>query len=335
MYMRHAGMWAVFACGIAAVARAEPLLPDLTVEPAELANFEIDTAEPDFPGRTLLRFGSSLPNLGPGEFILRSTFEEAAQGLDFVQQEIRQSDSSPSQFRPVEGFFYNTVTLHMDCFDWVSYRVREVLPGDGVGEILRTGQKPSVRLVSSRVFDNTLPNFTPGSQRITFSASQRRMGISVGWTDIYTRDMPLQWVDITGLKRGEYWLEVVVDYGGFMQEANENNNVGRLKVSLNDASQPDFETHRADTHGFGDIDLSEILRVIQLYNGSKFECAENTEDGYALGGSDHDCQRHSADYEAPFWSLSLSELLRGIQLFNIGAYQPCEESEDGFCPLSV
>lgn len=324
---------AIAAYSLVSLASAEALLPDLVVQASEHTNNVIDTLES--PGRTLLRFQSSLPNIGPGEFIIRSTFESAGDNLDFVQQEIRQSDGSPAQFRPVDGFLYNTATTHMDCFDWVAYRIREILPGDGVGEILRSGQKPSVRLVSSRVYDSTLPNYVGGSQRITFSSSQRRMGISVGWTDIYSRDMPLQSIDITGLKQGEYWIEVEVDYGGYIQEANEDNNVGRIKILLNHESLPLAETHRADTGDFGVLELSELLRVIQLFNGVTFECAENTEDGFNLGGVDHDCQRHSSDFVEPFWTLSLSELLRTVQLFNLDGYVPCEGSEDGFCAASI
>lgn len=309
-------------------AHAAALLPDIIVEEAELELHYFDTGE--IPGRTLLRFQSSLPNIGPGEFIIRSTGEDRNEDQEFVEQEIRQTDG-PSVFREVPGFYYNTRTLHMDAFNWVAYRIREILPGDGVGEILRTGQKPSVRLVSSRTYDSSLPNYVPSSQRITFNPNTKRMGISVGWTDIYTASLELQWIDVSGLKQGTYWLEVEVDFGGFIEEANENNNLGRIKVTLEDSSLPAFETHRADTEDFGVFRLNELLRVIQLYNVGRLGCAEGTEDGFEVGGIDTGCQPHSSDYAPQNWSLSLSELLRAVQLFSLGPYQPCEGGEDGFC----
>ncbi len=310
--------------------QAAALLPDLIVEEAELENNYFDTDE--LPGRTLLRFQSSLPNIGPGEFIIRSTGVDRNVDQEFVEQEIRQTDG-PSQFREVSGFFYNTATLHMDAFNWVAYRIREILPGDGVGEILRTGQKPSVRLVSSRTYDSSLPNYVPSSQRINFNPNTKRMGISVGWTDIYTASLELQWIDVTGLKQGTYWLEVEVDFGGFIEEANDGNNLGRIKVTLDDPSLPSFVTHRSDTADFGSFQLGELLRVIQLYNSGSLGCAEGTEDGFEVGGQDEGCQPHSSDYAPQDWQVSLSELLRAVQLFSLGSYEPCESGEDGFCPL--
>lgn len=314
------------------VSHALPLLPDLIVEAPELEINEFDTTER--PGRTLFRFQSSLPNIGPGEFIVRSTRENSGGNREFVEQEIRQTDSAPSTFRPVDGFYYNNSTLHIDAFNWVAYRIREVLPGNGVGEIVRTGQKPSVRLVSSRTYDSSLPGYPAAGQRITHNINLKRMGISVGWTDIYTASLELQWVDVTGLKQGEYWLEVEVDFGGFIEESNENNNVDRIKVMLDDATLPNFETHRADIADFGNFNFSELLRVIQLYNAGQFGCAENTEDGFEPGGVDDGCQPHSSDYETQDWNLSLTELLRSIQLFNLEGYAPCVDSEDGFCAVA-
>lgn len=323
--------WLGLACILASGALAAPLLPDLIVEEAELENHYFDTDE--LPGRTLLRFQSSLPNIGPGEFIIRSTGDDYNADQEFVEQEIRQTDG-PSVYRDVPGFYYNTRTLHMDAFNWVAYRIREILPGDGVGQILRTGQKPSVRLVSSRTYDSSIPNYVLSPQRITFNPNAKRMGISVGWTDIYTASLELQWIDVTGLKKGTYWLELEVDFGRFIEEANESNNIGRIKVTLDDGTMPDVETHRADTGDFGVVSLNELLRVIQLYNVGKHGCAEGTEDGFEPGGVDPGCQPHSSDYAPTDWKLSLSEILRMVQLFSLGAYEACENSEDGFCASS-
>jgi hypothetical protein len=92
--------------------------------------------------------------------------------------------------------------------------------------------------------------------------------------------------------------------------------------------------HAADINGDSAISLSELLRVIQLYNLDLFHCDENGEDGYAPGTGDTTCPSHSADYNPQNWTISLSELLRVIQFYNsIGrAFHPCESGEDGFCP---
>ncbi len=91
----------------------------------------------------------------------------------------------------------------------------------------------------------------------------------------------------------------------------------------------------ADRNGDGRIDLSDLLRVVQLSGPKGFHCAQDTEDGYAPGLGDHDCGRHDSDYAAPIWRITLSELLRTIQFHNMAGYRACpgQGTEDGFCPV--
>jgi hypothetical protein len=96
--------------------------------------------------------------------------------------------------------------------------------------------------------------------------------------------------------------------------------------------------HRGDQDGNGAISLSELLRVIQVFNMRGYHCADSpgaTEDGYLPGpGGNHGCAPHSSDYNPPDWVINLSELLRLIQFFNMRGYHACpgENTEDGFCP---
>ncbi len=90
--------------------------------------------------------------------------------------------------------------------------------------------------------------------------------------------------------------------------------------------------HNADQNGDGQINLSELLRVIQFFNFGEYHCDAGSEDGYAPGPGDHSCNPHASDYNPQDWVISLSELLRLIQFFNSGGYYPCEGGEDGYCP---
>lgn len=101
--------------------------------------------------------------------------------------------------------------------------------------------------------------------------------------------------------------------------------------------------HTADVDTSGDIGLSEVLRVVQLYNASGLHCAdppESTEDGYEPGTDDtqETCEAHDSDYNLLDWFISLSELLRLIQLYNTSGYSACPEdltSEDGYCASAL
>ena len=89
----------------------------------------------------------------------------------------------------------------------------------------------------------------------------------------------------------------------------------------------------ADQNGDGQINLSELMRVIQFYNSGGFHCETGTEDGYAPGTGACECSPHASDYSPRDWNINLSELLRLFQFYNSGGYYYCpvEGSEDGFC----
>jgi len=100
-------------------------------------------------------------------------------------------------------------------------------------------------------------------------------------------------------------------------------------------------SHSADQRRNGIISLSDLLRVIQLYNVDGFHCAstpDKSEDGFILGAdpSAQDCTPHSSDYNPQDWNIGLSELMRAVSFYNIGAYHACPDratpTEDGFCP---
>jgi V8-like Glu-specific endopeptidase len=92
--------------------------------------------------------------------------------------------------------------------------------------------------------------------------------------------------------------------------------------------------HTADIDSNGIISLSEVLRVIQLFNAGEYHCdAVKSEDGYLPGAGDATCGPHNSDFVEPFFDIELSELLRLIQFYASGGYTSCPEGEDGFCPL--
>lgn len=103
--------------------------------------------------------------------------------------------------------------------------------------------------------------------------------------------------------------------------------------------------HSADSDGNFAVSLSEVLRMIQLYNATNigvdahYSCDSAGEDGYGLDAAVaavDECVPHAADYAPQDWRIGLSELLRMIQMYNFpgGSYTTCPDdarSEDGFC----
>lgn len=109
--------------------------------------------------------------------------------------------------------------------------------------------------------------------------------------------------------------------------------------------------HDADTDGDRSINLSELLRVIELYNTrfgttrtGRYQVQSGTTDGFSPDATTNEAtpisRHHTGDFDRD-GTISLSELLRVIELYNTrsgttrtGAYRPSEGTTDGFTPDS-
>lgn len=79
------------------------------------------------------------------------------------------------------------------------------------------------------------------------------------------------------------------------------------------------------------ISLTELLRIIQLYNSDSYHCGDpETEDGYGVETGNLTCTPHDSDYNPQNWRIGLSELLRVIQFYNASGYHEEPGEEDGF-----
>lgn len=90
--------------------------------------------------------------------------------------------------------------------------------------------------------------------------------------------------------------------------------------------------HSADLSQDYAVSISELLRVIQIFNKQAYHCDASTEDGFGLGPGPQNCAPHSSDFNPADWKVNISELLRLIQLFNARSYQLAVGTEDGFMP---
>ncbi len=57
-------------------------------------------------------------------------------------------------------------------------------------------------------------------------------GIQRGWADVYSKKLPCQWVDITGVQAGVYVLEIEVNPAGRLPERTRTNNIARMSVVI-------------------------------------------------------------------------------------------------------
>lgn len=195
------------------------LLPDLTPWASQDQGFVYDwTVQAN-----LLRLTSAVANVGEGRLELRGGAVHGDQ-QDVVQR-IYQSDGSYNDVL-AGSFIYHAEHGHIHFENFAAYRLREVSPDGGVGDIVASGEKVSFCLLDVERYGSTGPS-SPH-----FLTCGQVQGISVGWADVYDRGLPGQSIDITGVADGQYWLEVVVDPYNLIQEADETNNTTRIQINL-------------------------------------------------------------------------------------------------------
>ena len=190
------------------------------------------------PGRVLYRFNVAIPNIGDGPFeVFEVTHPDATQD---VYQNIHDSDGGVTQvliatFSDVHPTFGH---LHLEAL--ARYSLREVVGVDGVGDTVAFQSKTSHGLVDSISYDTSLPG-APATRRYN-SVAENPLGVSVGWADLYSKSIPTQRIDVTGVESGTYWLEVSIDPNNIVAETDESNNVTRILVDLEIPTVPEPAT---------------------------------------------------------------------------------------------
>lgn len=203
----------------------QDLLPDLITRESDL----YDNAIVFENGETRLRLANGTPNKGAGKLYLYGVFPGNPDNTQDVMQRIYRSDGT--YWERLSGkFTYHPGHGHIHFDGWSEYRLRTILPGDGVGPVVATGGKTSFCILDLNVYDNTLPGFPANGQFRSCGTSIQ--GLSVGWMDIYSRGLDGQWINITGVPAGQYWLESEVDPDNLVLESDETNNAARIKVTI-------------------------------------------------------------------------------------------------------
>ncbi|OQX25204.1 MAG: hypothetical protein BWK80_16860 [Desulfobacteraceae bacterium IS3] len=96
---------------------------------------------------------------------------------------------------------------------------------------------------------------------------------------------------------------------------------------------PISKFHSADYNQDYSINLSEMLKISQLYANGFYHCDPTcNEDGYAPGPGDQSCDPHNSDYAPTDWQINYTEFSRILQFWNMGGYHSDPGGEDGFAP---
>ncbi len=213
-------------------------LPDLIVNPLKLAQY-LSVGEEKYapsscsvhegfvsgPGwHTLLRFAASTPNVGSGALVIGNPqscpalFEQSSCHGHLHFQKY-------SDFRLWTPTGYDTWVASRDLSQPVSVGVNAaVLTQLRKNKSLIVGRKMGYCMMDTDIYAASA-NPTP-----TFVACNTNQGVSPGWADTYGAYLDGQYVEVDGLKSGDYVLEVHVNPDHLLAEVTPLNNSAAIKL---------------------------------------------------------------------------------------------------------
>ncbi len=103
---------------------------------------------------------------------------------------------------------------------WDAGKTAEVAPAQKVGFCLDDSQhvEPG-KGPQAAVYANDSPPYPGFCRRFRPDSTGVYEGISPGWRDVYDRELAWQWVDVSGVLPGEYWLREDIDPTGVIKQA--------------------------------------------------------------------------------------------------------------------
>ena len=229
-----AAMAVVMAVAVApqaATAQVTDRLPDLVADAP--ANPQLQTfAQPD-GNHLLLRFDGYIHNQGQGAFEMRGSARVNSEFTNVVQRVYRSDgsfydDSSRDPhiiFEPEDGHNHWHLKNAARYSLWNEAGTAEVAPAMKTGFCLTDSQRRETHGPSSAVYDLDAPNNFCGQNEPNKTSLSE--GVSAGWRDIYPRTLAFQWVDVSDVSPGRYWLRSEVDPDDTARESNEVNAMGQ------------------------------------------------------------------------------------------------------------
>lgn len=205
-------------------------LPDLAM--ARPRDLRIQTLA---NGRRRLRFTGLIVNIGAGPFEIRASRKSVRVKTMAVRQRIYSNTGGQRTVATRASIKYAG-----DGHDhWHVQKVAgyELYAGSGAGPVLRRGAKVGFCFFDTRPFRSSLPR-SPKTRRYlergcgTHASRSLRIGLSVGWSDIYPWNFAWQWINVSGLPAGQYLLKLIADPNASFAEKRTDNNCNWTRILI-------------------------------------------------------------------------------------------------------
>jgi hypothetical protein len=202
-----------------------------------------------------LRFSNDIRNLGPGPMTLRFRYDRNWVTACLMQQEIEviggtpiDRDAGPCIFHPQHAHFhyqnfavYQLYAVGQDGLPSASSLLRSNKVGFCTVDVddysfgaPSSNQRPRHYTFPTCNVPNNIPTNNP--------AVWEYMGISPGWGDVYTWDLPVQYIDVTSVPDGVYEVVSRANPDGALMEAATGKETGVACIRLSGNSVKVLQT---------------------------------------------------------------------------------------------
>lgn len=205
---------------LASSARADSyLLPDLITLEAYLQDYKIQMLE----GRKTLRFSNATANIGKGKLELRGHNLREDESVEAYQRIYARRGIGTHVMAGLFEFYQDH--LQTQFSDYTHYRLK-----NSEGDIVAQGTPQGACMRDSAIYSYRLLRSRPWKKYTTCGTGIQ--GLSAGWLNIQSKDLQAQYLDITGLPSGKYWLESEVDPSNRIRESDETNNAAKIEIFI-------------------------------------------------------------------------------------------------------
>jgi hypothetical protein len=189
-------------------------------------------------GQRLLRFTNTVANVGQGPLELRP--ENVGDLTTAYQRIYTHDDAMQWQFKyevPIGTFIFHPQHNHWHFEAFAQYQLFDLAADGSIGTLLREAEdKVSFCVADGRRVNSSLKHAALEPVYPTSCSQDAWQGLSVGWADRYGWRLYGQWIDITGLPDGTYWLVSTADPTDLILETRNGDNAKAIKVKISGTS---------------------------------------------------------------------------------------------------
>ena len=230
---------AALVLGAFAAPPVDAILPDLVADAPQRPGVENYTYA-NGTQALLLRFDGYVHNRGNGPLEIRASSRSGSE-MTYVRQFVRTPSGAMVASDPPPGppkVIYETDDSHNHWHLreiaryslWNQARTAEVAPAQKTGFCLIDSERRETVGPTSAVYTEAGNRFCGQNEP---TRSSLTMGVSAGWRDLYHRYLAFQWVDVSNVQPGVYWVAAEIDTDNVIAESDEANNTRVFAGSSN------------------------------------------------------------------------------------------------------